>query len=114
MSQRQQQSEAVAAEEATGEADPFTSSSSPLSVTPAELQTIQTEMDEFGQYRIYWRLPDHEPGNFPQPDHNGFATETHQGNGEDLASGLCKPITPLSDPPGLFGLFVNATTALLV
>ena len=71
-------------------------------------------MDEFGRYRIYQKLPDHEPGNIPQPDHNDFAGETHQGNSGDLASGLHMPITSLSDLPGLVGLFINATVALLV
>ena len=33
---------------------------------------------------------------------------------EDLASGLCMPITSLSDLAGLVGLFVNSTIALLV
>jgi hypothetical protein len=113
MSQRQQR-EAAAAEEATEQVDFSTPTPSPHSATPVELQTIQTESDEFGRYRIYQRLPDHEPGNFPQPDHNDFTAETHQGNPGDLASGLCMPIASLSDLPGLVGLFINATVALLV
>jgi hypothetical protein len=113
MSQRQQR-ETAAAEEVTVQAGPSTPTPSPRSVTPAELETIQTESDKFGQYRIYQRLPDHEPENIPQPDHNDFAAETHQGNSQDLASGLRMPITSLSDLPGMVGLFINATIALLV
>jgi len=71
-----------------------------------------TETDEFGQYRIYQKHPDHEPGNVPQPDHNTFATEVHQGNTQDLASGLHMP--SLSELSGLVWLFINSTIALLV
>lgn len=40
--------EAAAAEEAIGQADLSTPTSSPHSATTVELQTIQTELDEFG------------------------------------------------------------------
>jgi hypothetical protein len=113
MSQAQQREEA-AAEEATRHANFPTPTPSPHPVTPVELQTIQTESDEFGRYWIYRKRPDHEPGNLPQPDHNDFTAESHQGNAKDLASGLRMPIASLSDLPGLLGLFVNATIALLV
>jgi len=100
--------------EAARQPDPPTPTPSPHPTTPVDLETVQTESDEFGRYRIYRKRPDHEPENFPQPDHNNFTSETHHGNTEDLASGLRMPITSLSDLPGLFGLFVNATIALLV
>jgi len=110
MSQAQQREAAAA--EATGQDDPSTPTPPPHPATPVELQTIQT--DKFGQYRIYRKLPDHEPENFPQPDHNNFTAETHQGNSEDLASGLRMPITSFSNLPGIVGSFFNATIALLV
>ena len=113
MSQARQREEA-AAEEAAWQANLSTPTPSPHSVTPVELQTIQTESDEFGRYRIYRKHPDHEPGNLPQPDHNNFTTEAHQGNAEDLASGLCMPTPSLSELPGLLGLFLNSTIVLLV
>lgn len=112
MSQAQQREAAAA--EATGQDDPSTPTPPPHPATPVELQTIQTEPDEFGRYRIYKKLPDHEPENFPQPDHNNFTAETHQGNSEDLASGLRMPITSFSNLLGTVGPFLNATIALLV
>ena len=59
MSQAQQREAAAA--EATGQDDPSTPTPPPHPATPVELQTIQTEPDEFGRYRIYKKLPDHEP-----------------------------------------------------
>lgn len=112
-SQKQQREEA-AAEEAAVRANLPNPPPPPRPITPVELQTTQTEEDEFGRYRIYRKRPDHEPGNVPQPDHNDFAMETHQGNAEDLASGLRMPIPSLSELPGMLGLFLNATIALLV
>jgi hypothetical protein len=93
---------------------PTPAASSPHPVTPVELQTTETELDEYGRYRIYQKPPDHEPGNLPQPDHNDFAEETYQGNSEDLAGGLRMPTASLSDLPGLLGLFINSTITLLV
>lgn len=82
--------------------------------TPVDLETVETEPDKFGRYRIYRRRPDHEPENLPQPNHNDFTTEAHQRNTDDLASGLRMPTISLPDFSGLFGLFANATIALLV
>ncbi|KAF9651416.1 hypothetical protein BDM02DRAFT_3126953 [Thelephora ganbajun] len=78
-SQKQWREEA-AAEEAMRQAGLPTPTPPPCPITPVELQTIQTEEDEFCQYRVYQKRPDHEPGNFPQPDHNDFAAETHQSS----------------------------------
>ena len=113
MSQQQQENEA-AAEVAAMQADsPIPTP--PQETTPVGLEMTLTESDEFGRYRIYWKRPDHEPENLPQPDHNDFVTEIHQGNSGDLAAGLSMPVVNfLSDLPGLLGLFVNATIALLV
>jgi hypothetical protein len=113
MSQAQQREEA-AAEEAARQANLSTPTPSPRPVTPVELQTVQTESDEFGRYRIYRKRPDHEPGNIPQPDHNNFTSETHQGNAEELASGLGLPLPSLSELPALLGVFLNTTITLLV
>ena len=109
-----QQKEEAQAEEAARQANLPTPTPPPTPITPVNLQTIQTEEDEFGRYRIYWRRPEHEPENIPQPDHNNFAMEAHQGNAEDLAAGLGMPIPSLSELPGLVGLFINTTIALLV
>ena len=111
MSQAQQREEA-AAEEAARQAILSPPPPPPQPINPIELQTVTTETDEFGRYRIYHKRPDHEPRNIPQPDHNDFVTEAHQGNTEDLAAGLRMP--SLSELSGLFGLFVNSTIALLV
>ena len=110
MSQKQERE----ADEATRQANIYTPTPPPHPPTPIELETVQTEADKFGRYRIYQKLPDHDPANLPLPDHNHFATEGYQGNSEDLAAGLSMPAPSLSDIPGLFGLFVNATIALLV
>ncbi|KAF9646989.1 hypothetical protein BDM02DRAFT_3188327 [Thelephora ganbajun] len=107
-SQKQQREEA-AAEEAMRQAGLPTPTLPPHPITPVKLQTIQTEEDEFGQYRVYQKRPDHEPGNFPQLDHNDFAAETHQANSKDLGSGLHMLVLSLSELPGLVGLFLNAT-----
>jgi len=111
MSQAQQREEA-AAEEAARQPILSTPTPPPQPISPVELQTTTTETDEFGRYRIYQKRPDHEPRNIPQPDHNAFATEAHQGDTEDLASRLRMP--SLSELPGLVGLFINSTIALLV
>ncbi|KAF9642610.1 hypothetical protein BDM02DRAFT_3192952 [Thelephora ganbajun] len=97
-SQKQQREEA-AAEEAMRQAGLPTPTPPPHPITPVELQTIQTEEDEFGQYR---------------PDHNDFTAETCQVNSKDLASGLHMPVLLLSKLPGLVGLFLNATITLLI
>ena len=109
-----QQKEEAQAEEAARQANLPTPTPPLTPITPVGLQTIQTEEDEFGRYRIYQRRPEHEPENIPQPEHNNFTTETHQGNAEDLAAGLSMPILSLSELPGLVGLFINTTIALLV
>lgn len=109
-----QQKEEDEAAEAARQANLPTPTPPPQPATPVELQTVQTEEDEFGRYRIYRKRPDHEPENLPQPEHNDFATETHQGNTEDLASGLRMPIPSFSDLQGLLGLFLNSSIALLI
>ena len=109
-----QQRDEARAEEAARQANLPTPTPPPHPATPINLQMIQTEEDEFGRYRVYQKRPDHEPGNLPQPEHNGFAAETHQGNAEDFASGLRMPIPSLSELSGLVGLFLNTTIALLV
>ncbi|KAF9642445.1 hypothetical protein BDM02DRAFT_3193230 [Thelephora ganbajun] len=112
-SQKQQREEA-AAKEAMRQAGLPTPTPPPRPITPVELQTIQTKEDEFGRYRVYQKRPDHEPGNFPQLDHNDFTAETHQENSKDLASGLHMLVLSLSKLPGLVRLFLNATITLLI
>jgi hypothetical protein len=109
-----QQREEAAAEEAARQANFSTPTPSPHPVTPVKLQTIQTQSDEFGWYRIYQKCPDHEPGNNPQPDHNNFTLEIHQGNAEELASGFGLSLPSLSELPALLGVFLNTMITLLV